>query len=131
VGACWIFTAGINHPPGKPWIKGPPGTPVVKSLSGAPIIKSLSSAKPLPRPLPKPGTYNYTFKAIDPDGHDIYYYVEWGDGTNSEWIGPYLSGQEITRSHTWVNMGTYCVRARAKDIYGAKGDWGTIPIEIS
>jgi hypothetical protein len=113
------FTTGMNHPPSAPIIKGPSSTPIIKSQLGS---------KPLPRPLPKPGTYNFTFKATDPDGDDLYYYIDWGDGTTSGWIGPYPSGEEITRSHTWSFKGTYLVRAKAKDIYGAEGPWGTLSV---
>lgn len=121
-GPCWIFTTGINHPPGAPIIKGP---------KGKPVLKSLSFVKPGSKPLPKPGiSYNFTFKAIDPDGHDLYYWIDWGDGTTSGWIGPYPSGEEVKRNHTWSWKGTYMVEAKAKDIYGAEGPWGTMPIPI-
>lgn len=121
-GLCWIFTTGINHPPGAPIIKGPKGKLVLKSLSG--VI-------PVPRPLPKPGTsYNFTFIAIDPDGHNLFYLIDWGDGHSEGWIGPYVSGEEVTRNHTWFKKGTFSVRAKAKDIYGAEGPWGTEDIWI-
>jgi len=33
---------------------------------------------------------NYTFdiSAIDPQGDDVYLYVNWGDGMNTDWVGP-------------------------------------------
>ena len=42
----------------------------------------------------KNGTaYQYTFSATDPDGDDVYYYLNWGDtywdGGAVGWIGPY------------------------------------------
>jgi hypothetical protein len=118
-GPCWSFVAGINHPPGTPIVKGP---------SSSPITKSLLDEKPLSRPLLKPGTYNFTFKATDPDRDDVYYFIDWGDGTISGWFGPYLSGEEVTQSHTWSVKGTYLVKAKAKDIYNQEGPWGTIQI---
>ena len=120
-GPYWTFTTGTNHPPSAPMINGPSSKPVLKNLLGV---------KPLPIPLPKPGTYNFTFKAIDSDDHDLYYYIKWGDGDTSGWIGPYPSDEEVKVSHTWNSQGTYQVRAKAKDIYGAEGPWGELSIPI-
>jgi len=41
----------------------------------------------------KAGTeYDYDFHTIDPEGENVYYYIEWGDGSIEDWIGPYNSG---------------------------------------
>ena len=69
--------------------------------------------------------YDYTFVTTDPNGDDVYYWIEWGDGNVEEWIGPYASGEEVIVSHTWSKKGTYTIKARAKDVHGAVGDWGT------
>ncbi|HIG99719.1 MAG TPA: hypothetical protein HA258_03960, partial [Thermoplasmata archaeon] len=73
-------------------------------------------------------SYGYNFTTVDPDNDDVYYYIDWGDGTYSEWIGPYPSGMEITRVHTYSEQGTYSLRAKAKDIFDAESDWGTISV---
>ena len=111
-GPIWSFTTGINHPPDAPDIEGP-------------------TVKPVPRPLPKQGEpINYTFKSTDPDGHDVYYYIDWGDGSCEDWFGPFESGEEVTRNHTWNEKSTYDIRAKAKDIYGEESDWGYLEIII-
>jgi len=117
----WNFTTGINLPPSAPKIKG----------HDKPRVKDPLIAKPFPKPLPKPGTYNYTFNATDPENEDIYYFIDWGDGTYSNWIGPFPSGEEITCNHTWIQKKIYQVRAKAKDIYDQEGPWGieSIPIK--
>ncbi len=61
--------------------------------------------------------YDYTFLTTDPEGEDVYYFIDWGDGTFSDWIGPYSSGEEISVSHMWSSPGEYEVRAKARDIY--------------
>ncbi|RLF53387.1 MAG: hypothetical protein DRN24_01035, partial [Thermoplasmata archaeon] len=33
--------------------------------------------------------YSFTFKSTDPEGSNIYYYVDWGDGTYTDWDGPH------------------------------------------
>ncbi len=72
----------------------------------------------------------YNFTSIDPDDDGIYYYIDWGDSTNSSWIGPYLSGDEIVKSHTWSTKGTYTVKAKVKDIYGNESDWAQLEITM-
>ena len=79
----------------------------------------------------KAGTeYEYTFKAIDPDGDDVCYWIEWGDGFIEEWFGPYASGEERTRTHTWPKKGNYTIRCKAMDVYGKESDWGELEITM-
>lgn len=75
-------------------------------------------------------TYQYVFETTDLENHDVFYYIDWGDGTNSSWIGPFLSGDEITESHTWPKKGTYVIMAKAKDIYGAESAWATLSVTM-
>ena len=65
----------------------------------------------------------FTFKSTDPDGHDVYYYVEWGDDSIEEWVGAFTSSEVAVIKHTYSETGTYTVRAKAKDIYDAEGEW--------
>ena len=65
----------------------------------------------------------YSFVASDPDGDDVYYYIDWGDFNAEEWIGPYASGEEITINHTWDELGTYTIVAKAKDGDSFKSDF--------
>jgi len=58
----------------------------------------------------------------------VYYYIDWGDGTNSSWIGPYSSGVTIPQSHTWSKKGTYIIKAKAKDVRGYESGWGQLSI---
>ena len=74
--------------------------------------------------------YEYTFKADDPDGEDVYYFIYWGDGIMEPWNGPHPSGGEVTISHTWEEKGTYNISAKAKDIYGAESDWGILEVTM-
>jgi len=36
----------------------------------------------------------------------------------------------ITSSHTWDEQGDYTIRARAKDVYDAVGDWGYLEVSM-
>lgn len=67
----------------------------------------------------------YTFEATtsDPEGEDIYYWFEWGDGENSGWVGPYSSGATGSASHIWTAAGNYPVTVKAKDINGRESEF--------
>jgi ribosomal 50S subunit-recycling heat shock protein len=43
-------------------------------------------------------------------GHPIQYLIDWGDGTNSDW----LPSGELTASKTWTIGGVYTIRSRAR-----------------
>jgi hypothetical protein len=64
----------------------------------------------------------FTFSASDPDDHDIYYYIIWGDGTHDNLFGPYTSGDEITLEHQFVKGGIMYMNVKARDIYGKEGE---------
>ena len=74
--------------------------------------------------------YAYTFSSTDPEVNDVWYLVEWGDGTQSGWLGPYNSDEKATSSHYWDKMGTYTIKAKAKDVFGDESDWGTLDVTM-
>ena len=51
-------------------------------------------------------SYEYSSTAIDPDGDQVYYWFEWGNGTNSGgWIGPFMAGESINEYHMYASEG--------------------------
>lgn len=70
-------------------------------------------------------SYSFNVTSTDPNGDQIYYIADWGDGTNSGWAGPYASGTTVTLSHAWTGVGTYLVKAKAKDVLGSASAWCT------
>jgi len=89
-------TVVINNPPNKPNITGP-----TSGKCGTP--------------------HQYSSNTTDPDGNQVYYWFNWGDGTSSGWIGPFNSGQPASISHVW-NTGTYKIKVKAKDDPNGDGD---------
>ncbi len=72
----------------------------------------------------EPGVnYIYETNTYDPEGNNISYMWDWGDGTYSEWLGPHESGQTANATHTWMSSGRYDVRVRAKDEEGPLSEW--------
>jgi len=74
--------------------------------------------------------YDYTVKSIDPEGDQISYCIDWGDGKPELCNGPFDSGIEQTYSHSWVQEDTYTIRIKARDINGAESDWGTLEVKM-
>ena len=64
--------------------------------------------------------YTFDVSASDPQEDKVYLYVNWGDGTNTDWQGPYESEEVIKFSHSW-SEGDYTIKAKAKDISGNEG----------
>jgi len=74
--------------------------------------------------------YNYTLKSEDAESDEVYYFVEWGDRTVEEWIGPYSSGENVTVGHIWEERGEYTIRVKAKDNFDAESDWTTLEVSM-
>jgi hypothetical protein len=89
-----------NQPPDAPTISGP--------TTGDPNVE-----------------YQFTFKSTDNEGEDIYYWIEWGDNSNSDWIGPYSSGVDTIVSHTYSSSDFFEITAKAKDTIGLESDWSS------
>ncbi len=81
-------------------------------------------AKPNGNDRPKVGKiYEYTTYSTDPEGSDILYNFDWGDGTYSDWLGPHPSGQIFTAYYSWSEEGSYNITVIAKDTYESESEW--------
>jgi hypothetical protein len=60
--------------------------------------------------------YTYSTVTTDPQSDQIFYFFDWGDGTDSGWIGPFNSGETAEVNHTWNKRNTYEIKVKAKDI---------------
>ena len=94
-----------NYGPIKPMIDGP-----VKGRAGV--------------------EHTFTFKSVDPENEDVFLFVDWGDETNTGWIGPYSSGEEITLVHNWSYGDIFTVKAKAKDIHDDESEWSKHTINL-
>jgi len=76
----------------------------------------------------------YTFEvcSVDPDEDDVYYEVDWGDGTVDDY-GPevFLSGEKAFFSKKWEMTGTYAITVTAMDKYGAESESSEHMVVIS
>lgn len=87
-----------NHPPDAPTLEGPRTGAV-----GTP--------------------YYYTACASDPDGDDLYYTFDWGDGCMCTVACRFASGEPCTACHCWDTCSIYPVRACAADEHRCYGAW--------
>ena len=82
---------GSSGAPGEGWLYafGPldPDAPIAPTITGQTNGKIKT-------------TYTYTFTSTSPLENKIYYLIDW-DGTTTDWLGPYNSGETITLNHSW------------------------------
>lgn len=79
----------------------------------------------------KPGRiYLYSASTTDQEGDNLYYLWDWGNGSFSEWLGPYNSGEVMTVQHAWAEEGSYQIRVKAKDSYDAETEWSE-PLDVT
>ena len=64
----------------------------------------------------------YSTSTTDPDGDDVRYEFDWGDGT-TYLTGWYASGDAASAMHAWQAVGTYYVKVRAQDARGLWSGW--------
>jgi len=68
--------------------------------------------------------YKYTFVGLDGDYDDrLFYRIDWGDGTSSEWLGPYNPGGSIEVWHSYQHRGDYKIRCITKDLSDVESEF--------
>jgi hypothetical protein len=64
------------------------------------------------------------FSAIDPDGDDVRFHIDWDDGVNDV-TDYYKSGETVTVRHIYSEKGDFTITTYAEDIHGAIGPENT------
>ena len=72
----------------------------------------------------------YTAVTTDPDGDDVVYCFDWGDGTEFCTPGYSGSGVEVQASHVWSGDGDYTVSVKATDEFGAESEPATLRVSM-
>jgi hypothetical protein len=77
-------------------------------------------------------SYSYSTNATDPNGNQVKYTFDWGDGTKKSTTKLVNSGTKANASHKWSKAGTYKVMAYTTDNKGASSVWSsTLDVKIS
>lgn len=100
-----IVIGGGNLPPNKPTIDGP-----TSGKAGAVL--------------------NYTAVTSDPEGDNIQYFFDWGDGTNTGWTPVVPTGTISHQSHSWSTKGTYIISVKARDTSLAESPVATLSVRM-
>lgn len=74
--------------------------------------------------------YNFSSFSSDLDGDTLFYKFDWGDGTDSGWLGPYPSGQTVSSSKSWSSKGNYTIKVQARDTSFELSPWSD-PLPIT
>ena len=59
--------------------------------------------------------------AYDKDADSLYFFIEWGDGTESSWVGPVPSATDYEVFHVYSDTGVFGVLAKTKDSTNESG----------
>jgi len=68
-------------------------------------------------------------KPTDPNGDKLMMLFDWGDGSDSNWIMTPVFGS-IKATHIYTEQGTYDIKVKAIDLYGAESEWSD-PLSVS
>lgn len=76
---------------------------------------------------------SYEYCITMPDEPDCGFYIIWdfGDGTTTEWMGPYEPGEEVCIEHIWDLPGVYHIRVRIRDCWGNEYWSDTLTVTIT
>jgi hypothetical protein len=74
--------------------------------------------------------YMYTTSTTDPDDDDVFYLFDWGDGSTSFILGPYVSEVECDANGIWFEEGNYEIKVKAIDVHGAESEWSD-PLSVT
>ena len=97
---------GINHKPILPIITGPSTGRPYKDLS-------------------------FKFESADPDGDNVYIYVDMGDGAYNSWEGPFEAHDLKNLLYYYEKVGIYTIKAKARDGKDLETDLVRFTIVIS
>jgi len=110
----WSYSSGLDTPfDAERLVNQPPNAPTITGETNG-----------------KAGTeYEYTFNAVDPDGDNAKYHIDWDDG-DSDTTDFSPSGTDVKVKHTWSNEGTYTIKAKAEDTNGLVGPEGSLSVTM-
>jgi len=72
--------------------------------------------------------YTYKISTTEPDGEQVYFYIDWGDGSTVDWDGPYNSDEEVSYQHRWTTKSTFTIKVKAKDTNDLESGFTTLKV---
>jgi hypothetical protein len=77
----------------------------------APLVPSLL----VPNMVQRGDSVRAWVASYDSDSDSLYFFINWGDGAESGWVGPVPSGTDLGIFHSYGDTGVFGVIAKAKD----------------
>ncbi len=74
--------------------------------------------------------YSYSSSTYDPDGDQIRYQFDWGDGNISEWSEFISSNISVSMTHSWNSISTFHIQIIAQDENSTNSSWSS-PLDIT
>jgi len=75
--------------------------------------------------------YFFTFNSTDPNGYNVSYYIDWGDGSVSDWSYFQPSGYPgYIESHRWLKSGKYTIKVKARNILDIESSWSELQVTM-
>ncbi len=71
----------------------------------------------------------YVFNAIDPNGNQVKYIIDWDDG-KTDTTDFYQSGIDVIVNHTWNKKGSFNIKAKAENTNGFVSPEATVEVTI-
>jgi len=72
--------------------------------------------------------YEYGSWSRNTDTAPNYFIFDWGDGTDSGWLGPFNPGQQAKAFHIWNEIGEYTICVKVKDSYNLESKWECLSV---
>jgi len=113
IGSTYDQGKGYLHAFGKVESNVPPETPTISGETNGKVGES----------------YWYSITAVDSDRNPISFYIDWGDGDEG-WQSERASGEKCYYEHSWLTIGSYTIRVKAKDVMGEESDWATLSVSM-
>lgn len=79
----------------------------------------------------KNNSYHASCQVSDPENDKVFIKIDWGDGTISDWIGPYQSHELINITHNYQENKFYLIKIKAKDIFDEESPYAYNPVYMS
>jgi len=75
----------------------------------------------------------YAYQGLIPDtdtgGQQYYWFFDWGDDTDTGWIGPYGPYDQVSATHSWTEENQYIIKVRYK-VDSEISDWATLTVSM-
>jgi hypothetical protein len=72
----------------------------------------------------------YTYTLANTGINDVYFCIDWGDGSVLEWTKLTHPATTIPATHTWSEDGTYTIKAKAMSTRGGMSNWETLEVTM-